>query len=156
VQFVKPIPFQEAIDLIGNKTPIGAALSSSEWSDVPVELRLRAMFSANVENVRFLQRGQDLLGDFLAGNRTSLPDGQTMLKVGGRAAFIQQLREFALAEGMGPLDDESRGGLKDITSERRLGLIFDTLTRQAATSVIGSRAWIRMFSTNFPPSGLFA
>ena len=138
MQFVKPLLFQEAVDKIGVKSPIGAALSSSEWSDVPVALRERAMFSANVENVRFLQRAQDALGDFLTANKVTLPDGQTMLATGGRAAFVQQLREFALAEGMGPLDEESAGTLKDITSERRLGLIFDTQTRQA-----GDYGWWR-------------
>jgi len=101
MQFVKPIQFKEAIDKIGSKTPVGVALSSSEWSDVPVALRERAMFSANVENLRFLERAQDSIGDFLAGNKVTLPDGQVMLKTGGRAAFIQQLREFAIKEGMG-------------------------------------------------------
>jgi hypothetical protein len=41
------------------------------------------------------------------------------------------MRAFALKEGMGPLEDEHAGGLRDITSERRLGLIFDTQIRQA-------------------------
>ncbi|HOW64869.1 MAG TPA: hypothetical protein P5186_19895 [Candidatus Paceibacterota bacterium] len=41
------------------------------------------------------------------------------------------MREFALKEGMGPLDPGDAGTIKDITSERRLGLIFDTQTRQA-------------------------
>ena len=155
MQFVQPITFQEAVDLIGDKSPIGAMLSSSEWSDVPVALRLRAMFSANVENVRFLQRAQDSLGDFLEVNRTTLPTGETMLASGGRAAFIQQLREFALAEGMGPLDPADAGGLEDITSERRLGLIFDTLTpRPAITGIIG-REWIRPCLTNFRRSASF-
>jgi hypothetical protein len=131
MQFVRPLPFDEALDIIGRKSPIGAQLSSAEWSDVPVALRQRAMFSAQVENVRFLQRALDAIGDFLAGNRLTTDDGQSMLKTGGRAAFIQQLREFAQAEGMGPLKPEDAGGLKDITSERRLGLVFDTVTRQA-------------------------
>jgi len=131
MQFVMPIPFDEALDKIGRKSPVGAQLSSSQWADVPVALRERAIFSANVENVRFLQRAQDAITDFLSANKVTLPDGQTALATGGRAAFVQQLREFAQANGMGPLDAESAGGLQDITSERRLGLIFDTLTRQA-------------------------
>ncbi len=133
MQFVDPISWDDALELIGDKSPIGAALSSSEWSDVPVALRQRAMFSANVENVRFLQRAQDGLMDFLTANKVATPDGDTMLKTGGRAAFIQQMREFAQAEGMGPLDPADEGGLQDITSERRLGLIFDTLTTQAGS-----------------------
>lgn len=34
MQFVKPIPFQEAADKIGGKALIGADLSSSEGRDV--------------------------------------------------------------------------------------------------------------------------
>lgn len=133
MQFVDPISWDDALHMIGDKSPIGAALSSSEWSDVPVALRQRAMFSANLENVRFLQRAQDGLGDFLAASKKTTDDGETMLKTGSRSAFIDQMREFALKEGMGPLDPEDAGGLKDITSERRLGLVFDTQTTQAGS-----------------------
>ena len=131
MQFVQPIPFSEAIDKLGSRSAIGSTLTSSEWADVPVELRERAFFSSQVENVRFLQRAQDAINDYLQGNRETLPDGQTILKTGSRSKFIDIMRAFALKEGMGPLDNESRHGLKDITSERRLGLIFDTQTRQA-------------------------
>jgi hypothetical protein len=127
MQFVTPMPFQEAINKLGDQTPIGAALSSSEWSDVPVALRDNAFFSANVESLRFLQRAQDSLGDFLAGNVKTLDDGQTLLATGGRAAFIDQMQKFLLGEGV----VRSDGGLTDITSGRRLGLIFDTKVQQA-------------------------
>jgi hypothetical protein len=131
MQFVRPRPFEAAVDLVGARTPIGSAMTSAEWQDVPVALRLRAFFSSEVENVRFLQRGRDLIDDFLSGVLEEIEPGVTMLKLGSRAEFIDQMREFAIAEGMGPFDDATKGGLKDITSERRLGLIFDTQTRQA-------------------------
>lgn len=130
MQLVKPAKYHEAIEKIGDKTSIGSAMVSAEWSDVPVALRDRAMFSSQVENVRFLQRLQNLIDDFLEGSKETTPEGLA-LAVGGRADFVEQLRQFALAEGMGPLDSESAGGLQDITSEKRLGLIFDTQTRQA-------------------------
>lgn len=131
MQFVKPMPFREAVDKLGAKSPVGSAMVSSEWSDVPVALRERAIFSSQVENVRFLQRAQDTLDDFLTGAVETLPDGATALKTGSRADFVDQMREFALSEGMGPIDDESAGGLQDITSERRLGLIFNVNTTAA-------------------------
>jgi hypothetical protein len=56
VEFTKPIPFEEAIEKVGDRTPIGSDLSSSEWSDVPLALRERAFFSSRVESVRFLDR----------------------------------------------------------------------------------------------------
>lgn len=131
MQFVKPMPFDEAVQKLGERSPIGSELLSAEWQDVPVALRERAFFSSEVENVRFLQRAQDSIDAFLSGAREVLPDGQTVLSTGSRADFVVQMREFALGEGMGPLDESMAGGLRDITSERRLGLIFDTQTRMA-------------------------
>jgi hypothetical protein len=126
MQFVKPIPFQEAIDKLGRRSPIGSVFSSSEWRDVPAELREGAFFMSRVEGVRVLQRGRDAIGDFLSANRETLPDGQTALKVGSRQQFVDQMQTFLAAEGI----DRTSGGLTDITSERRLGLVFDTQTQQ--------------------------
>jgi hypothetical protein len=44
---------------------------------------------------------------------------------------VELAREFALSEGMGPLDPADAGTIKDITSEPRLGLVFNTVTQQA-------------------------
>ena len=121
------MPFAEAIDKLGSLSPIGAALSSSEWADLPVELRENAFFSANVESVRFLQTMQDSIGDYLAGNVKTLDDGQTLLATGGRAAFVDQMQKRLSAMGVGRGD----GGIRDITSEARLKLIFDIKTQQA-------------------------
>lgn len=136
MQFVKPAPFKEALQKLGSRSPVAADLSSAEWSGVPVALRERAMFSAHVESVKFLQRVKDSVGDFLGSTREQLvaPDGEVTdaLKMGNRAQFVDRMRELAIAEGMGPLDPEDAGTVRDITSEQRLGLIFDVQT-QAAT-----------------------
>ena len=121
------MPFAEAIDKLGRQSVIGAALSSAEWKELPVALRDNAFFSANVESIRFLQRAQDSIGDFLAGNVKTLDDGQTLLKTGGRAAFVDKMQKFLQGEGV----VRSDGGLTDITSGRRLGLIFDTKVQQS-------------------------
>ena len=128
MQFIKPMPFAEALDKLGSQSPITAALSASEWADLPVELRENAFFSAHVENLRFLQGAQDSLTDFLAGNVNTLDDGQTLLATGSRAAFVDQMQKLLGSMGVQRTD----GGVTDITSERRLGLIFDIKTQQAA------------------------
>lgn len=125
MQFVAPIPFDEALDKIGRRSPIGSTLSSSEWADVPVELRELASFSSRVESARVLQRGQDSITDFLAANREVLPDGQVALKTGSRAEFVDQMQAFLASEGI----ERGEGGLTDITSEARLGLIFNVQTQ---------------------------
>lgn len=127
MQFVQPIPFTEAVDKLGRKELVGSKLDASEWADVPVALRERAFFSSTVESVRFLQRARDSIGDFLQENRETLPNGKVALKTGGRAAFVDQMKEFLASEGV----ERTSGGLKDITSQRRLELIFDVQTRQA-------------------------
>src|SRR5690349_13700546 len=108
MQFVKPIPFQEAIDKLGSKSIIGSTLDSEQWSRVPVALRERGFFSSTVESTRFLQRGRDSINDFLTSAREeiTLPDGSktTALKIGSRADFVKQMQDFAYSEGMGPLD----------------------------------------------------
>lgn len=128
VEFVQPQPFDEAIAKLGDRSPVASTLSSDQWRDVPVALRERIFFSSEVESVRFLQRAKDALRDHLAGAR----DPETgALKTGSRAAFVEQMQRFALAEGMGPLKPELKGTIKDITSEGRLGLIFDVQTKAA-------------------------
>jgi hypothetical protein len=131
MQFVKPKPFTEAVKKLGAKTVITSGLDSEAWSKVPVALRERAFFSSRVESARFLQRARDGVADYLTSAQETLESGETALKTGSRADFIKQLQDFALAEGLGPLDPKEQGTIKDITSERRLGLIFDVQTRQA-------------------------
>ncbi|MCI0351228.1 MAG: hypothetical protein L0Z53_17530, partial [Acidobacteriales bacterium] len=115
----------------GSRTPIGSALNSAEWADVPVALRERAFFSSRVESVRFLQRGRDAITDFLSGNKETLPNGEVALATGGRQQFVRDLSRFAIANGLGPLDPKDAGTIKDIRIEKRLSLIFDMQTRQA-------------------------
>jgi hypothetical protein len=128
MQFVRPVLFTEAIKKLGAKSPIGALLSSEQWSAVPVALRERAFFSANIESARFLQDMHTDLRDFLEANRD--PDTGA-LKVGSRAKFIENMRRQAIALGLGPLDPEDAGTIKDPRSERRLGLIFNVNTKAA-------------------------
>ncbi len=135
MQFIKPIPFTDAIDKLGRKSIIGSSLNSEQWSRVPLALRERAFFSATIESTRFLQRARDSIGDFLSAAREeiTLPDGSktTAIKTGSRADFVKQTQDFAYAEGMGPIDPKHVGTIRDIRTEKRLGLIFDTQVRQA-------------------------
>ncbi|HOB98464.1 MAG TPA: hypothetical protein PKM43_06905 [Verrucomicrobiota bacterium] len=135
MKFVRPLPFAEALVKLGVRSIVGADLTSAEWAYVPVALRERAFFSSRIESVRFLDRAKNALMDFLESAREEItaPDGTktTALKTWGRARFVEQMREFAISEGMGPLDPEDAGTIKDIRSQRRLDLIFDVQTRQA-------------------------
>lgn len=118
-------PLQAAIAKISAKTPIGAALRSAEWEQVPLALRERAQFSARVESARVLSTIQEKLQTRIGMLKEQVARGEAFVD---RSSFIGDLRKIAQEEGMG----DGSGGLTDISSRARLGLIFDMQTRQAA------------------------
>ena len=140
---VKPAKFKDAVKRLGGKRAIGRKLSSKDWQKIPAQIRERAFFSANVENMKFLNRAQKMLKDFLSKSRETVttPDGRrvTALKKASRGDFVYQMAKLAKELGMGDvlppgMDRERRdiiSRIKDIQSEARLRLIFDTQTSQA-------------------------
>jgi hypothetical protein len=129
--FVKPSEWELALRKASDRTPIASILGSAEWQNVPVALRERAFFSARVENARFLNAAQSFLNDFLQQTRETLPGGATALKADGRSRFIAGMQKIAIEEGMGPIGKIADRDVRDIRSNARLGLIFDTNTRSA-------------------------
>tara|TARA_R110002051_G_scaffold96409_1_gene166443 strand:+ start:3450 stop:4406 length:957 start_codon:yes stop_codon:yes gene_type:complete len=139
---IKPLKFQDAIKRLGKKKPVARKLSSKQWAAMPTQIRERAYFTANVESMKFLNRSKKMIKDYLSGARemVTTPDGRRVsaLKKTGRADFVYEMQKLAKQTGMGnvlpPGEDMSRDMItrtKDIASETRLNLIFDTQTQQA-------------------------
>jgi hypothetical protein len=139
---IKPEKFMEAIRKLGRKKAIAKKLSSKQWAAMPTQIRDRAYFTANVESMKFLNRSKKMLNDYLSGARETVttPDGRrvTALKKASRADFVYEMQKLAKETGLGdvlpPGEDMSRDMItrtKDIASESRLNLIFDTQTQQA-------------------------
>ena len=139
---VKPAKFQEAIRRLGKKKPVARKLSSKQWAAMPTQIRERAYFTANVESMKFLNRSKKMMEDYLSGARETVttPDGRRVsaLKKTSRADFVYEMQKLAKETGLGnvlpPGEDMSRDMItrtKDIASESRLNLIFDTQTQQA-------------------------
>jgi hypothetical protein len=105
-------PWQAAVDRFSEKTVIGSRLRSAEWSQMPLALRERAFFSAGVEQARTLSAMREKLVEGLTQAR---PDGIGMNK----ARFVADMRNLL---GAAPGDS---GSLTDITSVRRLSLVWD-------------------------------
>lgn len=122
-------PLAEAVAKIDARTPIGAALRSDQWADVPVALRERAQFSANVESVKLLQAIQDKLQKRIGLVREQVANGDALVD---RTSFIADIRAIAVAEGVQTAGKDGAGTIRDIRSSARLGLIFDQQTRSAA------------------------
>jgi hypothetical protein len=78
---------------------------------------MRSMFSARVESERFLEEAQARILQRVAMARK---DGVTM----DRARFIVEMQDELRADGYIP-DPDLVGGLQDLSSARRLGLIWD-------------------------------
>jgi hypothetical protein len=118
------LPLEDAVKRINAKTPIGSLLRSADWEDVPVGLRERAQFSAGVTSAKLLQTIQDRLSKQFEMQREALANGKEATF--DRSSFIDQVRDIARDEGLG-----GGGGLTDITSIPRLGLIYDMQNQQA-------------------------
>ena len=111
-------PWDKAVARLSDKTIVGSKLRSAEWAQVPLALRERAFFSAGVENARVLGAMRDKVQQGLEQTRT---DGTLMNK----ARFVADMRAM-LGAALG-----DSGDVADITSRRRLELIWDFQTTDA-------------------------
>lgn len=122
-----PARFEDAINKLDQRLPIVSQLTSEQWRTVPLALRERAFFSAQVESARFIQQARTFLQDYLANERETLPNGEVALK-SGRARFVAEMQKKAIAWGMEPM---GKHPITDPASESRLKLIFDVQRKQA-------------------------
>lgn len=120
---------------LAEKAIVGSVLNSAEWSQVPIALRERAFFSATVEKLRLLQRMQDRVqtaADMLRRPGMGTDGGDGAFQT--REKFIAEMQQLARDEGLDPRglgNSAAYGTIRDITSERRLKLIWDTQTQSA-------------------------
>jgi hypothetical protein len=136
----RPRTFKEAIEFILGKEEVPTdEWDPSLWEGEERDVALRAFFSSRVENARFLDRARSFLFDTLANTTEKVtgPDGveRIALRGGDRATFVRRMREFMIREGMVSGEEEffqvNQRDVRDIRSERRLRLIYDTNMRQA-------------------------
>jgi hypothetical protein len=126
-----------AVAKVRAKTPVGSPLKSADWEKlVSVGLRDRAVFSATVEEMRYLDKVANDVRTAIENRRRILADNASPARTTEgayqtRERFIQELQQIGREAGLTPEDPELRGGIQDPTSERRLKLIWDMQTRQA-------------------------
>jgi hypothetical protein len=121
-------PLEEAVKRLSSKTPIGSALRSADWEGMPAKLRKESFQSAGVESVRVLSTMHGKLLKRLAMATEVVgqqADGTPKVAFVNRDSFIADMKRMVADEGLGT----GRGGLTDIRSNVRLGLIFDMQTR---------------------------
>ena len=103
------------LDILRQKAPIAADLSSAQWSEVALGLRDRAFFSAHVQDASFLAEARRQV-ELLAEAKT------------GRTEARDALKKFLGAYGDTSGDPTD---LTDLTSDARLNLILDHNLAQA-------------------------
>lgn len=115
---VKPTEFTEAVAKLHGKLPVGADLSSEQWSSVPAALRDRAVFSARIAKATVLQDLRD-----------------RVLSAATPAEFVAKARPWMRANGLGR--DATKDGIQDNADLRnhagteRLKLIYEQNIRSA-------------------------
>lgn len=108
-------PFKEALQSREVRSILPTEFRTDLLDTIPTALRERAVFSAGVVNVEFLQRVDDSVNDLLTGTVD-------------RATKRVQLKQL-----LGSLGDDSidNTDLTDLRSDARLNLILDTQLNQA-------------------------
>lgn len=117
--FAAPMPFSAAMARLESKTPVGSRLRSKDWGEVPLGLRDRAFFSAGVESVKVLAGMQQRIDTAL-----SLNQGADEAQMDASKFIAEMRRDLGAAPG-------DSGELTDLTSTKRLGLIFAHQTEDA-------------------------
>lgn len=114
-------PIEQAVDRLGGRVALPSAMRTADWADVPQAIRERGFFSAGIDDLRTLQTMQDKLGEWSKLGRDN-PERAFM----DRSKFVSEMRqELGAVEG-------DTGDITDITSRRRLELIYDFQTQDAA------------------------
>lgn len=115
--FAEPLPFREAIESRAVRQLLPTDFRTKLLQEIPAELRERAVFSAGVTNVPFLQEVKDSLDELVEGKTDRATKRAGMKKVLSRF-------EYRPVEG-------EEGTLTDLSSDRRLNLILDVNLKQA-------------------------
>lgn len=122
------------------KHPAPSGMDSKEWAALSAVACEDKFFSSKQENKRLLGRLYMLIKDYLSGEKETLPNGETAIKVGSAADFSNQALQWLQTEGLVPPDAEGpkyHNDVKNIGALARLKLIFKTNVRQA----VGAAQW---------------
>lgn len=137
---LEPMPFWQALSYLEAKEAVASAMTTAEWQRMPVAVRVKSLFSATLTSAKAAQEITDYLTGFVRGEKAANDKGKEYHVYQGRAEFVANMRARMLEEGFGKvlhdgtLDPEIHDNdLRDLRGCRRLQLIFDTQTEQAAS-----------------------
>lgn len=120
IELTEPLPFLQAVRRLSGREVLPSWLRTDQWSAVPLAVRERAFFSAGVESARVLDTMQRKITEAL--DLSGRDAGRAFMD---RSKFVSEMRERL---GAAPGDS---GQLTDLTSRRRLELIYDMNVEEA-------------------------
>ena len=137
---LEPMLFWEALAYLEGKEAVASAMTTPEWQRMPVAVRVKSSFSATLTSAKAAQEITDYLTGFVRGEKAVNDKGKEYYVYQGRAEFVANMRKRMIEEGFGKvlhdgtLDPEiHENDLRDLRGCRRLQLVFDTQTEQAAS-----------------------
>lgn len=110
--FTAPRPFKEALNAQAVKTLLPTSGRTADLSRLESDIKRRALFSATVQSVAHLQKLDDVINGILTGQLD-------------HASARLALKDLLAEQGYVP-DPEDAGGLKDLSSDRRINLQLET------------------------------
>lgn len=127
INFATDQPLGEAIGSMDRRTPIGSMMTSAEWERAPLEIRDRSFWMAKVLNERVLAEAQRRLLQAIKQQRDAAEAGGRVME---RGRFVLEMQDILRQVGYQP-DPAKKGTLQDISSSRRLSLVWDMNLAQA-------------------------
>lgn len=128
--FFSPSPLREALQRLHGQTLMPTSAGTYGLDQLPAEIRERAFFSARVTNADTLQRAYDLIsrgvgsgahdeaGNYVPGSYMDLP------------TFRAEMKDYLASIDYQPQEGQE-GSLKDLSSDARLQVIYDTNVQMA-------------------------
>jgi len=127
--FSDPIPFAEAIEHQLVKQVLAVDASAADLAGLAPAIRERAFFSARTTHAGYLQRAHNLITQLVSPETIVDPDtGETRFAGPGEsvnpAVIRNEMKQYLASIGYEP-DPGKRGGLQDLSSDRRIDLIIE-------------------------------
>lgn len=125
-------PFVQALQRLQAQGLLPTTAGTYGLEQIPAEIRERALFSARVANTGFLQQAHELLTDALSGGQRDAAGNYIPGTTIDQAAFRLRLKTYLQSIGYTPgtgadgLPVAVPGSLRDLTSDNRLNLIYQT------------------------------
>lgn len=132
MNFDSPIPFDQALKIVRDKIATGTDLSSQEiaasWTK---EARALSLFSARTTCAEYLDEARQPLLDFIAGK---INEAQCRQRMQAELEKFGYTPEGGFPDQPNAVPPATAGSLRDLSSDRRVKLVIETISRLAANT----------------------